>query len=135
MIVKFSRHARRRAKLYKIPETIVKEILEDTNLSDGEHEIIRDVTGFRYPIKIVVVIDGDTFTVITNYPLKKGTKNQYGTELPSIPHSSTSVILMGNLSVRAVNIDMLRANSQSKSCSPSVTLATPRRTSCPRSFT
>jgi len=40
----------------------------------GEHEIIRDVAGFQYPLKIVVSVAGDTATVITNYPLKKGRK-------------------------------------------------------------
>ncbi len=72
MNIKFSRHARRRAKLYKIPENVIREILSDNALSDGEHEIIKNVTGFRYPIKTVVTVEGVTITVITNYPLKKG---------------------------------------------------------------
>ena len=72
MIVKFSRHAKRRAKLYKIAESMVKKILEDSDLSDGEHEVIRNVSGFKYPIKIVVLVENDIVTVITNYPLKKG---------------------------------------------------------------
>jgi len=46
--------------------------LEEARLPDGEHEIIRDVAGFIYPIKIVVAVDGDRLTVITTYPLKKG---------------------------------------------------------------
>jgi len=46
MIVKFSRHAKRRAKLYNIPESMVEIILEGSNLSDGEHEIIKNVSGF-----------------------------------------------------------------------------------------
>ena len=72
MIIKFSRQARRRAKLYKIREDIIREILSGTDFFDGEHEIIKNVTGFRYPIKIVVAVEGTTITVITNYPLKKG---------------------------------------------------------------
>jgi len=72
MKIKFSRHAKRRASLYKIPESIISTILTGMNLRQGEHEIIRDVTGFQYPLKIVVSIAGDTATVITNYPLKKG---------------------------------------------------------------
>lgn len=72
MKVKFSRHAKRRAKLYKIPESTVQKILEGLNLSDGEHEIIRNVSGFKYPIKIIVAVGNDIVTVITNYPLKKG---------------------------------------------------------------
>ena len=70
--VKFSRHAKRRAKLYEIPESTVEKMLANLDLSDGEHELIRDIAGFRYPIKIVVSIENDIMTVITNYPLKKG---------------------------------------------------------------
>lgn len=72
MKIKFSRHAKRRASLYKIPESIISTILTGMNLRQGEHEIIRDVAGFPHPLKIVVSVAGDTATVITNYPLKKG---------------------------------------------------------------
>ncbi len=72
MIVKFSRHAKRRAELYEIPESTLERILADLDLSDGEHELIKNVPGFKYPIKIVVVVDNNIMTVITNYPLKKG---------------------------------------------------------------
>ena len=40
--------------------------------NDGEYELIRDISGFNYPIKIVVSIEKNIMTVITNYPLKKG---------------------------------------------------------------
>lgn len=76
MIIKFSRHARRRARLYKIPEDIIREILSDTDFSEGEHEVVKDVTGFRYPIKTLVAVESGTITVITNYPLKKGKRNE-----------------------------------------------------------
>jgi len=72
MIVKFSRHAKRRAKLYNISESVVENILKDSNLKNGEHEIVREVSGFKYPIKIVVAVEESIMTVITNYPLKKG---------------------------------------------------------------
>ncbi len=72
MIIKFSRHARRRAKLYKISESSVEKIIKDLDLNEGEHEVIKNVSGFRYPLKIVVAVEGDIMTVITNYPLKKG---------------------------------------------------------------
>ncbi|MEW6616213.1 MAG: hypothetical protein AB1401_12235 [Thermodesulfobacteriota bacterium] len=74
MYIKFSRYAKRRAKLYGIPESTVKDILARMNLPHGEHEIIRDFAGISYPLKIVFSIEGDTVTVITNYPLKKGWK-------------------------------------------------------------
>jgi hypothetical protein len=72
--IKFSRHAKRRAKLYRIPESAISNILQNMTLSQGEHEIIKDVEGFKYPLKIVVAVEGDRITVITNYPLKKGRK-------------------------------------------------------------
>ena len=72
MLIEFSRHAKRRAKLYKIKEKIIRDILNELSLTDGEHEIVTDVTGFRYPIKIVAVIKNNVLTVITTYPLKKG---------------------------------------------------------------
>jgi hypothetical protein len=74
MIIKFSRHAKRRAKLYRIPEAMIETILAGLHFNDGEHEIIKDISGFKYPIKIVVTVESDVVTVITNYPLKKGRK-------------------------------------------------------------
>jgi len=70
--IKFSRHAKRRAKLYAIPESAISRILVSMNLDQGEHEIIKNVGGFKYPLMIVVSVEGDTARVITNYPLKKG---------------------------------------------------------------
>ena len=72
MVVKFSRHAKRRANLYNISESTIKNILITKELSEGEHEIIRDIPGFKYPIKIVVKVESNIVTVVTNYPLKKG---------------------------------------------------------------
>ncbi len=74
MEIKFSRHAKRRAKLYGISESMVIDILRNMNLHQGEHEIIKDVPGFKYPLKIVVSVEEDLITVVTNYPLKKGRK-------------------------------------------------------------
>jgi hypothetical protein len=72
--IQFSRHAKRRAKLYNISESLVSEILASMRLREGEHEIIRIVPGFRYPLKIIVSVESDIATVITNYPLKRGMK-------------------------------------------------------------
>jgi hypothetical protein len=76
MLIKFSRHAKRRGKLYKISENIIREILSDADFPDGEHEIVKQVTGFKYPIKTIVAVEGSTITVVTNYPLKKGMINE-----------------------------------------------------------
>jgi len=43
MVISFSRHARRRAKLYHLPESTIEEILMDADLREGEPELIKDV--------------------------------------------------------------------------------------------
>jgi hypothetical protein len=70
--VRFSRHARRRANLYKIPESMIRELVVSSELNQGVNNIIKFLPGLKYPIKIIVDIEGDTATVITSYPLKKG---------------------------------------------------------------
>jgi len=72
--IKFSRHSKRRGKLYKISEATIIDILTSVNLRQGEQEIVKDVVGFKYPLKIIVAVEKDITTVITNYPLKKGKK-------------------------------------------------------------
>jgi hypothetical protein len=70
--IKFSRHAKRRAKLYSIQESIVAQLILEANLTEGEHVIIRNVPGFKYPLKIIASLEGEVVTVITNYLLKQG---------------------------------------------------------------
>jgi hypothetical protein len=75
MKIKFSRHAKRRAKLYDISESIISKILENRDLThQGTYEIVEDVEGFKYPLKIIVAVENDIITIITSYPLKKGRK-------------------------------------------------------------
>jgi len=75
MKIRFSRHAKRRAKLYDISESIILEVLENKDLSgQGIHEIVENVEGFKYPLKIVVAVENDIITIVTSYPLKKGRK-------------------------------------------------------------
>ena len=72
MEIRFSGHAKRRAKLYGIPEATVEQIIRNANLADGENQIIEPSPGFKFPLKIVAVLEGQIVTVITSYPLKKG---------------------------------------------------------------
>lgn len=72
MEIGFSRHAKRRAKLYGIPESTVERIIANANLADGENQIIELAPGFKFPLKIIAVLEGQVITVITTYPLKKG---------------------------------------------------------------
>jgi predicted transcriptional regulator len=74
MEIKFSRHAKRRAKLYKIPESTVLRILEGKDFNQGNREIVENVEGFKYPLKIIIAVENDILTVEINYPLKKGRK-------------------------------------------------------------
>ena len=72
MQIHFSRHAKRRTRLYNIGESMIVELLNDREFSQGEHEIIEKIPGIGYPVKIVVSVEDDIITVITSYPLKKG---------------------------------------------------------------
>ena len=74
MKIKFSRHAKRRADLYKIPEAAIIKVLGEREIPPGTHEIIEKVESFKYPLKIVINVEDDIITVITNHPLKKGRK-------------------------------------------------------------
>jgi len=57
--IKFSRHAKKRAKLYKIPESTIIDILTRIDPLPGKHEIIKDVKGFKYPLKITFSFEND----------------------------------------------------------------------------
>jgi len=70
--IRFSRHAKRRAELYGIPPSTIITILKEKELRPGTHEIIRRVEGFKYLLKIVIAVEDDIITVVTNYPLKRG---------------------------------------------------------------
>jgi hypothetical protein len=71
-----SRHARRRARLYNIPESLLIKILGKKPLSSHAHKIIENVEGYRYPLKIIYTEENDCLTVITVYPLKKGGQDE-----------------------------------------------------------
>jgi len=40
--IKISRHAKRRAKLYDIPESLIQSVLKGKELNQGKQEIIED---------------------------------------------------------------------------------------------
>ncbi len=79
MIIKFSRHSKRRIKLYSIKEEdVVSEIERFLLLShnkNGKIEFIgkRNPKG-SYPLKIIFEKYKNEVMVITAYPLKKGKK-------------------------------------------------------------
>jgi hypothetical protein len=49
-------------------------ILEGKAFNQGSQEVIENVEGFKYPLKIVIAVENGIITVETNYPLKKGRK-------------------------------------------------------------
>lgn len=79
-VIYFSRHAKRRMRLYNIAEEEVQTILRgkkrDEWISDDRNEVIDHgvLSQHGYPIKVVFTLEGDAITVITAYPLKRGKK-------------------------------------------------------------
>ena len=72
MQCRLSRHAKRRIKLYAIPERMIIDIVGAMVLSPGIHEIVERIPGIVYPVKIIVSVEGETATIVTSYPLKRG---------------------------------------------------------------
>jgi len=76
MKIKYSRHAKRRAKLYRISLADIENLLKSSKLIQGKQEIVKFIKGHTLPIKVVVDKENDIITVITVYPLKKRRKNE-----------------------------------------------------------
>lgn len=76
--IQYSRHARRRMKLYGLSEddvfSVIRHVSADLAFAEGKHEIIGEnvFSQSGYPIKVVFLCQGDQLIVITAYPLKKG---------------------------------------------------------------
>jgi len=77
--VNFSRHAQRRAKLYGISLSAIKEIIESDKVVQGKQKIVAKMSGHLHPVKIISSLEADRVTVITIYPLKKGWQNNENT--------------------------------------------------------
>ena len=73
MEIKYSRHAKRRMKLYGISENIVESILEKEN-TEKKNTIVKEIQGFAYPVKVVFERKMNHILIITVYPLKRGYK-------------------------------------------------------------
>ncbi|NQU63349.1 MAG: DUF4258 domain-containing protein [SAR324 cluster bacterium] len=68
----FSRHAKRRLKLYKISERWLETVLSSKQLSTGKHTVFEESPEHALPIKTVIKVCEDEMMIITSYPLKKG---------------------------------------------------------------
>jgi len=76
MKFKFSRHAKRRMKLYNISQEEVKLVLEkgkQTKL-DEKTEYLYKISKVKYPIKVITENMNNYTYIITAYPLKRGYK-------------------------------------------------------------
>jgi len=72
--IKFTRHSKKRMKLYNITEDVVKRIVdtyEAQETDDGKIIYIGPVNSFAYPIKIICKVANDEIIVISCYPLKR----------------------------------------------------------------
>lgn len=79
MKIIFSRHARRRLKLYRIEEKDVVSAIESSSkqkhASSEERIWVVDkslAVNYLYPIKVVFVQEHGRIVVVTAYPVKKG---------------------------------------------------------------
>jgi len=70
--IRFSRHARRRMKLYGIPEDTVIVIVQGCDAGAGRHEVVSDVQGSVLPLKVVFEVRPEPESlVITASPLRR----------------------------------------------------------------
>ena len=77
----FSRHAKRRMKLYQISEehilTVLSEGTKDKYDAD-RFTFVKKIPEFKYPLKVIVQKEDNTCTIITAYPLKRRGANHEG---------------------------------------------------------
>ena len=60
----YSRHAKRRMALYNINKFTVESILKGVT-SKGKQEIVKKISKYKYPIKVVFEIKNDFIMIIT----------------------------------------------------------------------
>jgi len=78
--IHFSRHAKRRMKLYDLSRDDVAFVITlqnpELDFPEGKNEIISKTKFSRqgYPIKVVFSCASGIITIITAYPLKRGFK-------------------------------------------------------------
>ena len=78
--IKFSRHAKRRMKLYGISEEDVLNVLRNgrrETSEDGKLTFLHDINEkFKYPVKVVTAHSDKGFVIISTYPFIKRRKNE-----------------------------------------------------------
>lgn len=74
-MIKFTRHAKRRMKLYNIDETLVAGVIAEgkkTRLNEDLFEFLFEIENMDLPIKVISKIINNDYLIITCYPLKRG---------------------------------------------------------------
>lgn len=74
-MIKYTRHAKRRMKLYNIDEKMVSSIVAEgrkTQLNENLYEFLFESEKLDLPIKVVSKIVNKDYLIITCYPLKRG---------------------------------------------------------------
>ncbi|MBU4013992.1 MAG: DUF4258 domain-containing protein [Proteobacteria bacterium] len=76
--IKFSRHAKRRMKLYGLSEEDVLNVLKNGSkemAKDGKLFFLHDIKGkFKFPVKVITAQGDKTLIIVSAYPLKKRRK-------------------------------------------------------------
>jgi len=76
--IKFSRHAKRRMKLYGISKEDVLNVLRNgrkETSEDGKRFFLHDINEkFKYPIKVITAQSDKMLVIVSAYPLKKRRK-------------------------------------------------------------
>jgi hypothetical protein len=76
--IKFSRHAKRRMKLYGISEEDVLNVLRNgrrETSEDGKQIFLHDINEkFKYPVKVIAAHGDKGFVIISTYPFIKRKK-------------------------------------------------------------
>lgn len=76
-MIKYTRHAKRRRKLYKITESEIEKVIESgkkIKINHEKFEFIHDIKGKKLPLKVVCKRNDNDYIIITCYLLKKGIK-------------------------------------------------------------
>ena len=76
--IKFSKHAKRRMKLYGISEKDVLNVLKNGRKEIAEDRKIffyHNIDGkFKYPVKVITAQSDNVLVIVSAYPLKKRRK-------------------------------------------------------------
>ena len=80
--IEFSRHSKRRMKLYDIDENDIINAINDYFLKNkllyGRHDILNESLSakYTYPVKIIFSVENEKIIVISVFPFKRGYKNE-----------------------------------------------------------